>query len=108
MNDRDRISRIRAEAEKILFKIPGVHGVGIGHKHTKGNYTGELSIKVYVRKKRSLNEIPSSEVIPPIIDGVKTDVVETGPPELTADPDTKEYRPARGGTCIKLQDVDQV
>lgn len=29
MNDQDRISRIRADAEKILFKIPGVHRVGI-------------------------------------------------------------------------------
>jgi hypothetical protein len=108
MNDQDQISRIKANAEKVLFKIPGVHGVGIGHKHTKGKYTSELSIKVYVQKKKALAEVPAAEVIPPVIDGIKTDVVETGPPELSANPDTTQYRPARGGSCIKLQSVEQV
>jgi hypothetical protein len=108
MNEQDRISRIKEEAEKVLFKIPGVHGVGIGHKHTKGKYTSELSIKVYVLRKKALQEIPPEEMIPAEIEGVKTDVVETGPPQRCVDEDPKEYRPARGGTRVSIQHETQV
>ena len=61
-----------------MFQIPGVHGVGIGYKHIAGKYTNELAIKVYVREKIAVAEIPSTELIPPEIEGVKTDVVKNG------------------------------
>ena len=97
MNDQDRIRAIKEKAEKLLFQIPGVHGVGVGHKSTGGEYTDELSIKVYVTRKKPLSETPPAELIPPEIDGVKTDVVESNPPKPLAQ-DTAQYRPARGGT----------
>lgn len=104
MNEYDQIRKIKERAEAILFRIPGVHGVGVGHKNTHGAYTGELSIKVYVNKKKPLPELAADEVIPREIEGIKTDVVESGPPELHVDPDTAEWRPARGGTCIQIQE----
>jgi hypothetical protein len=107
MNDQDRIRAIKEKAEKLLFQIPGVHGVGVGHKRTGGEYTDELSIKVYVTRKKPLSQIPSAELIPPEIDGVKTDVVESNPPKPLAE-DTAKYRPARGGTCIKVQKETQL
>jgi hypothetical protein len=105
LSDQQRIRAVKDGAEKTLFHIPGVIGVGIGHKHANGKYTKELSIKVYVLKKKPLAEVGPSEVIPSEIDGVITDVVETGPPERCASEDTTKYRPARGGTAIELQDV---
>ena len=105
LSDQQRIQAVKERAEKTLFQIPGVHGVGIGHKYTDGKYINELSIKVYVLKKRPLSEVDPSEVVPAEIDGIKTDVVETGSPERTANEDLKQYRPARGGTAIQLQNV---
>ncbi len=105
MNEQDRIRVIKERAEQTLFRIPGVHGIGIGHKHTKGEYTSKLSIKVYVIRKKPLGEISSAEIIPVEFEGVNTDVVETGPPQLSGDPDTRKYRPVRGGTPIAVLEV---
>ncbi len=88
-----------------MFTIPRVRGVGIGHKHAGGKYTNRLSIKVYVTQKIRLAEISSADVIPTEIDGVPTDVVESGPPQLSADPDTNKRRPVRGGTQIQVMEV---
>ncbi len=105
MSDQQRIRSIKENVQDALLRIPGVHGVGIGHKTTKGEYTNELSIKVYVLKKKPLPDVDPGEVVPPQIEGIKTDVVETGPPERCVSEDTTSYRPARGGSAIQLQDV---
>jgi hypothetical protein len=107
VNEQDRIRTIKEKAEEVLFRIPGVHGVGIGHKASRGLYTNELSIKVYVIRKKPPAEVPAAQMIPAEIEGVKTDVVQSGPPKPLAE-DTKEYRPVRGGTCIKIQEETQV
>jgi hypothetical protein len=105
VKEHDRIRLIKEKAEDRLFQIPGVHGVGIGYKHIAGKYTNELAIKVYVREKIAVAEIPSTELIPPEIEGVKTDVVKNGSPHLSAGPDTKKYRPARGGSEIEVFEI---
>jgi hypothetical protein len=64
----------RVEAE--LMTVPGVDGVGFGAKTTGGQPTGELVIRVHVRHKRPLDEVPTAERIPSEIGGVKTDVVQ--------------------------------
>jgi len=78
MRSTEEIKKIKEVAEKELLKMPGVTGVAIGQKEKNGVKTGEVSILVYVEKKKQENEIPANQVIPPEIDGIKTDVIETG------------------------------
>jgi hypothetical protein len=70
----DNISRIQKKHEKDLLRKENVVGVGIGKK----NMTGDLCIVVYVVKKVPENQLDASEIIPRSIEGVKTDVFESG------------------------------
>jgi hypothetical protein len=73
---REEIRRIKARVEGDLLKLPGVAGVDIGYKHVRGKPTDELAIRVLVRTKKPAEAVPPSELIPPTIDGVPTDVIE--------------------------------
>ena len=110
MDDRDYVE-VKARAAGRLLAIPGVHAVGVGDKLTGGERTDETSIRVYVSHKLPLAQIPPEERVPAEIEGVRTDVVEMAMPTLDQTPgipagtereDTKEYRPVRGGTQLKL------
>src|SRR5437588_8403340 len=101
MPDLDRIREIKEAAQRRLLAIPGVHAVGIGAKYVHGQNTAEPAIIVFVEKKKPVSELQPYEVIPPEIDGVKTDVVEAEKPELHVDPDEDKYRPLDGG--VQLQ-----
>ena len=57
-----------------LLRIPGVTGVAMGSKVTRGRDTGERAVVVFVRKKRQ--DVPDAERIPSSVDGIVTDVVE--------------------------------
>jgi hypothetical protein len=67
------IKVIKEKAEMQLLQLPGVNGIDIGPKITKGVVTSELAIRVYVDKK---HDVPAAETIPEQIDGVPTDVIE--------------------------------
>jgi hypothetical protein len=98
MKSLDELKTIKRNAESQLLNIRGVVGVGIGYKEVGGQKTDEISIRVYVDKKRE--NVPGNEQIPPEINGTKTDVIEG---EATAVPhsmDLKTYNPLRGGIAI--------
>ncbi len=82
---RAAIRPVKERVEDALIAQPGVVAVDIGHKVSKGVSTGELSIVVYVDKKKSKSALPKDQVIPAEIDGIKTDVKEL----------TIELQPAR-------------
>lgn len=67
------IQPTKAGVEDDFFKKANVQGVGIGRKTVKGQKTDELSIVVFVRKKK---DVPAKDRIPKTVKGVKTDVVE--------------------------------
>ena len=58
-----------------LTSIPNVVAVGIGLKETDGGFTNEIAYRVFVDRKRPLSELGPDEIIPPVIDGIKTDVL---------------------------------
>ena len=69
-------------------------------KIVNGKETEELSIRVYVSEKLPIESLHPKDVIPPEINGIKTDVVKKG--ELKAlyvDP-TKKFRPVKFGVSI--------
>ncbi|OGS49228.1 MAG: hypothetical protein A3K68_05905 [Euryarchaeota archaeon RBG_16_68_13] len=82
---------------------PDVVGIGIGHKHVRGQEIAELAVKVYVRQKLHPLLVKDGLRIPEEIEGVPTDVEESGefsiwrplPPIYQ-----RKVRPAMGGLSI--------
>ncbi|MEP6692653.1 MAG: hypothetical protein ABJD07_15960 [Gemmatimonadaceae bacterium] len=61
-------------ARATFERIDGVLGVGFGHKQKGGAFTNDCVITAFVREKKSAEALPSSERIPPLFDGYRTDV----------------------------------
>lgn len=90
-----------------LLSFANVVGVAIGHKITEGKNTGQICLTILVEQKLRPELLRREDRLPAAIDGITTDVVESGP--LTADTsgwhgkpqDRKEkLRPARPGMSI--------
>ena len=104
---------IKNRAAEQLLGLPGVVAVGLGSKEVDGEPTGELAIKVFVKVKRAPGELPPEQLIPPEIDGIPTDVIESGEIHLVVDPpgaiitsedtDDTRYRPLTGGGKIRAE-----
>lgn len=104
-------TRLKEEAESLCkaarswTRGHGVQGMGVAYKTTNGQKTKQLSIKVYVEKKRPKSSCKKSELVPKKIkvsnlaDGeLPTDVVEIGKMELQMN--TGRARPARPGVGL--------
>ncbi len=93
---------IKAAHTGALLRKQNVVGVGLGYKRRKGKNTGELSIVVSVTRKLPAAALPSHDLVPPQVNTMKTDVVETGVLRalpgrgLTSDP-RDHWRPAPPG-----------
>src|SRR4030095_1212363 len=101
------IKPVKESVTHDIMKRDGVTGVGIGYKYTGGKKTDDLSIRVYVEKKK--DRIGKDEKIPSEIDGVKTDVIErkfvlqpmrVAVKEIEIQSDTGRYEPLKGGISI--------
>ena len=78
----DELIKIKDHAWETFCTLPGVHAVGIGKKVTGGVRTEEIGLTVFVTKKLSLDELNDSAVVPPLFEGVKTDIVERRVPRM--------------------------
>jgi hypothetical protein len=67
----------RARVHELLSKH-NVVGVGLGYKISQGVNTGELSLIVSVTRKVDPSILAAEDLVPKALDGVRTDVVETG------------------------------
>ncbi len=107
---------IKTRATADLLALPGVVAVGLGSKEVGDQPTGELAIKVFVKVKRPPGDLAPEHLIPSEIDGLKTDVIESGELHLDADPpgaivstddvDDSRYRPLTGGGQIRREGSD--
>ncbi|MFI1485406.1 hypothetical protein [Streptomyces sp. NPDC020747] len=119
----ERLLALKERAAARLMRIPAVTGVGLGGRERAGRPTGEIVLKVFVRRKQPLAELTPGETLPPQFEGVGVDVSELSvavpdatpapadtdplPPEDPLTPgastttnfdwDTKRYRPLVGG-----------
>jgi hypothetical protein len=84
-----------------LMGLPNVTAVGMGKKMVKGKLTNEDAIVVFVIKKKPLSKLRAWEVVPQYLEGVSTDVIESGEIKalISGDP-TLKWRPAYGGVSI--------
>jgi len=93
--DRDSI-RAHRQHQKMLMSLPNVIGVGIGQKHEGDEYP---VLVVLVQNKVSSYDLKSHEIVPQILSGLETDVVEIGRVTRRLDP-TKRFRPIPCGVSI--------
>src|SRR5256885_14355726 len=96
----------KAVHENAIFGRANVVGVAVGSKIIHGHDTNERCIVAFVERKRPEDELRHHDVVPKEIDGVLTDVVETGrftsiPLVQSMDENrTHRVRPASGGLSI--------
>jgi hypothetical protein len=72
------IRKIKEKYEQELMSKAGVAGCSIGYKQTGGKKTDKLSIVCYVKNKKKEADLNSKDIIPGEIEGIPTDVVESG------------------------------
>jgi len=77
---------------RMLLSRPNVVACGVGYKVTAGSSTGELAVVVSVVRKLPEAQLAASALVPRQVDGVKTDVVETGVFRAHQEP-TDRWRP---------------
>jgi len=114
----DEALAIKTRVAPQLLALPGVTAVGLGSKETGRRATGELALKVFVTVKRPANQVAAAEVIPREIDGLPTDVIQSGARHLLAAPtgvyevdeneDDTRSRPMTGGRAIRREDSTHV
>jgi hypothetical protein len=106
-------NHIMAQAREIyqqvlpdLFKRQNVVACGLGYKISEGQTTSELSLIVSVVEKVSRELLSPQDVIPKSLEGLLTDVVETGRirAQMPADPKGR-FRPAQPGISIGHRDI---
>lgn len=97
--DMDTLKTALEEHRERLLDKQQVVATGIGYKMTADGRTTDLSIVCSVTKKEALSKLRGSDIVPKNVDGVPTDVVETGTIRAQQSP-TGRFRPAPGGVSI--------
>ena len=99
MSEQEKLRDIKELHKEAILAKPNVVGVGTGYKVRGKQTTDELCIVVMVRRKLPETALPALALVPPVVDGVSTDVVQVG--DLWAQQArTERWRPAPGGVSI--------
>jgi len=93
------VLQVKREYEEDLMAKPNVIGVGTGLKVSEGRETGEVSVVALVTHKQPDSELSNGERVPPMINGVPTDVYETGEVYAMLDRSAR-WRPAAPGVSL--------
>jgi hypothetical protein len=93
------VQEVKRLYEEQLMNMSNVVATGIGYKIAGDTLTDEVSIVVSVSKKLPLAQLTEAAIVPKAIEGMKTDVIETGPIVAFQDP-KQRMRPARPGCSI--------
>lgn len=96
-------ARLRDHSPKLLGRS-NVVATGVGYKVTAGKRTKELSVVCSVAQKVPLESLAVRDRVPQEIDGVPTDVIQTGVIRALATR-TERQRPAPGGVSIGHRDI---
>jgi hypothetical protein len=93
------IRKVLSQERKNLLNKANVVAVGIGYKTVQGKRTGDLAIICSVETKSGGSSLPGDALIPTSIEGIPTDVIESG--EIVAQQDPRgKFRPAPGGVSV--------
>jgi hypothetical protein len=78
MDTLDKAKKIRKKHEKALMRKKGVVGCSVGYKVIGGKKTDQICIICYVTRKLPADQLSEADLIPPLIEGLPTDVIESG------------------------------
>lgn len=78
MDTLSEAKKIREKYEKTLMQKKGVVGCAIGYKQIAGRKTDQICIVCYVIKKVPVDQLDEADLVPAMIEGVPTDVIESG------------------------------
>ena len=70
--------KIREKYEKTLMRKKGVVGCAVGYKYISGKKTDQICIICYVIKKIPEHQLHEDDLVPPMIEGIPIDVIESG------------------------------
>ena len=105
-SDREAFLDAYQRARDLFGRMEGVVGVGFGRKETGDAVTSDLSITVYVRKKKREDEIPPEKRIPSTFDGYRTDVRVPPEVEPAVCENQTRYPVIKGGIQIQARRPD--
>jgi hypothetical protein len=89
-----------------LFRRQNVVACGLGYKVFEGQTSSDLSLIVSVTKKVPRDQLEPQDVIPKSMEGMLTDVVETGRIRAQIPENPRErFRPAQPGISIGHRDI---
>jgi hypothetical protein len=102
--DLSSISRVLRGTREQLITRANVVATGVGYKMVQGKKTPTLSIVCSVTRKVGATALSPRDLVPPLVDGIPTDVVATG--RIRAfQSRTGRHRPAPGGVSIGHRDI---
>ena len=96
------LDNIRAQLKEVrpeLMKRQHVTATGIGYKTVGGRITPDLAIICSVEIKKPMAKLSREDIVPPVVQGVPTDVKPVGILRALQDA-TGRFRPAPGGSSI--------
>jgi len=100
----ERARQVKQQVVNTLLAKKNVVACGVGYKETEGVITDEPCVVVSVAKKVPLAQLTEADIVPKVVDDVKTDVLETGLITAWQAP-TQKWRPAPGGVSIGHIDI---
>jgi hypothetical protein len=98
-HDVETVSAVLEERRGRLWSHAHVVATGVGYKITHGVKTDTLAIVCSVTEKVPLHQLRPRDRVPPVVDGIPTDVVATGMFRAFQSR-TERHRPAPGGVSI--------
>lgn len=88
-----------------LLELRGVNGVFVSRRRRGGVWTNEPVIQFHVVQKKPVSELRPGEMLPPVIEGIGTDVITANPVLSTS---TRKRNAAQGGLSCGVEDQDDV
>jgi hypothetical protein len=95
----EEVRRVKAQHVRSLLGKRNVVACGVGYKEVGGVRTDELCVVVSVARKVLSAELAPADFVPQALEGVKTDVQQTGVIRALQER-TAKWRPAPGGVSI--------
>ncbi len=78
MASTDQAIQAQTLHQNSLLQKANVVGVAVGYKERKGSINGDVSLVVLVEQKKPLAALAAEDLVPPEVEGMKTDVYEVG------------------------------
>jgi hypothetical protein len=100
----NEVRQVNARSAGLLLGKKNVVACGVGYKEVGGARTDELCVIVSVAEKMPREELAPTDLVPQAVEGVKTDVQETGVIRALQD-HTSRWRPAPGGVSCGHVDI---